>query len=152
MLAPVVDVDEQRPGLLGELRNLPLLDDLAPFDDDDAVTGALHVAHEVRGEHDADAELPACAAHELQHLLASARIESGSRLVEQHHDRIVYEGLGKLDALLHTSGVLFDMAVPFLVESDVAEDIRGTSTRIRRGNPAHLSHVSEELGCRDRAG
>ena len=74
--------------------------------------------------------------------LASAGVEAGGGLVEQNHDRIVDEGLGELDALLHAGGILFDVAVALLVEADVAEDIGGASPGGDGGDAAHLGHVS----------
>ena len=103
-------------------------------------------------EHDADAELLAGATDEAEHLLSSAGVESGCRLVEQNHDGVVDEGLGELDALLHAGGVLFDVPVALLVEADVAEDVGGAGAGGDGGDAAHLGHVPEELGRRDGVG
>ena len=65
------------------------------------VARALDVAHQVRGDHDADPELAADVVDQLQHVAPPERVESGGRLVEERDDQVVHERLRELDPLLH---------------------------------------------------
>ena len=87
-----------------------------------------------------------------QHVLAPGGVETGGRLIQQHQDRIVDQGLAQLHPLLHSGGVLPNWAVTLLLQTNVPEDVGGAGTGLRRWETGHLGHVREELGGAGRRG
>ena len=122
---------------------------LAAVDDDDVVAGALQLAEQVRGDQDRDAEVGVDAADQAEHLVAADRVEAVGRLVQEDQLRVVDQGLGELDALLHAGRVAADGAVALLVQADVAQGVRGALAGGGRRQPGHARHVDDELGGRD---
>ena len=92
---------------------------------DKEVADALDLTQQVAGHDDGDAELGAGAPHQLQHLVASGRVEAVGGLVEEQQARVMHQRLGQLDALLHARRVGADGAVALLVEAHVAQHLRG---------------------------
>ena len=119
------DLDEHRLGLLGQAGDRAGAQHLPGAEHDDRVAGALDVAHQVRRDHDADPELAADAADELEHVAPPERVEAGGRLVEEREHRVVHERLRELDALLHPGRVRPHRPVALLEQADVAEQVRG---------------------------
>ena len=143
------ELDLERLGLLRETRHRAGSQQSSRVEHDDGVAHALHVAHQVRRDDDADPELAADATDQLEHLAAPDRVETGGRLVEEREQRIVDEGLRQLDALLHARGVRPHRPVPLLEQSDVPEHVGRPQARGGPREAADLRHVGEELGRRD---
>ena len=139
------ELDLERLGLLGEPRHPARTEQSPRVEDDDRVTGALDVAHQVRRDDDADAELAADAADQLEHLAPPERVEAGGRLVEERDERVVDERLRKLHALLHPRRVRAHRPVALLEEPHVAQHIGCPQPRRRRREAADPGHVREEL-------
>jgi hypothetical protein len=100
----------------------------------------------VGGNEDADPELGADAADQVEHLVASGRVEAVGRFVQEHELRVVDEGLRELHPLAHPGGVAADRAVALLVQADVPERVGGAFAGGGRGEAAHAGHVHDELG------
>jgi hypothetical protein len=98
------------------------------------------------GHHGGDPELGPGALHEVEHLVASRRIEAVGGLVEQQELRVVNQRLRQLDPLLHAGGVAADGPVTLLVEPHVAQHLRGPLPRRGGGEAGHAAHVGHELG------
>ena len=62
-------------------------------------------------------------AQELAQLDAGPRIEAGCGLVEQQHLRIVDEGVGEAQALLHAARQALDVGVALVREVDQLEEV-----------------------------
>ena len=139
-------LDVERLGISGERRDLALLGDAPRLEDEDPVAHALDVTHDVRREHDADSEVAVRLADEVEHLVASRRVEAGHRLVEQDEDRVVHERLGELHPLLHPGRVAADRPVPLLEQPDVPERVGGARPGVAGREPADSGHVGQELG------
>ena len=105
----------------------------------------------MRRDDDADPELAAHVADQLEHVPPADRVKSGRRLVEEGDGGIVDERLCELHALLHPRRVRPDRAVALFEQPDVAEDVRGAQAGRRPREPADLGHVGEKLGRGDRA-
>ena len=112
------------------------------------VADPLELAEQVRGHQHRDAELGPDAADQAEHVIAPGGVEAVCGLVEQDQLRVVDEGLGKLDPLLHAGGVAADGAVALLVESYVAQGIGSPFPGRRPDQPRHAGHVYDELGRR----
>ena len=82
---------------------------------------------------------------QIKHLLAPARVESGSWLVKQYEAGIMDDGLRKFYALLHASGVLADAAVAGFIKPDVAHGVCGARAGLRGRQAADLRHVGQEF-------
>ena len=128
----------------------PVRSSASGVEDDDGVAGPLDVAHQVRRDDDADAELAADAPDQLEHVAAAHRVEPGGRLVEERQHRIVNERLGQLHPLLHPGRVGPHGPVALLEQPDVAEDVGRAQAGGRAREPADLRQVGEKLGSRDR--
>ena len=126
-----------------------MVDDRAALEQEDPVAGPLDVAHQVRREQQADAELAARLADQREHLLAAGRVEPRRRLVEEDEHRVVDERLRELHALPHPGRVAADRPVALLEQADVAQRVRGAGAGLAARQAAHLRHVAEELRRRD---
>ena len=145
---PLLDLDRQHARPLRERRERRGPQQPAGVDRQQVVADALDLAEQVRGHHDGDAELVAGPPDQLEHLVATGRIEAVRRLVEEEQPRVVDERLGQLDALLHAGRVAADLAVALLVQPDVAEDLGRPLARGVRRQPRDAAHVGHELGRR----
>src|SRR4029079_8718442 len=132
--------------LLRELLDLTRLHESTALKNDDAVTRALDVGHEVRREQHADAELAMRLSNEREHVFAPRRIETGRWFIEEDERGIVHECLAELHTLLHARRGAADRAVPFLEQSDVSQRISRSRSSTRRWQATHLGHVRQELG------
>ena len=102
---------------------------------------------------------PAGPPDQLEHLVAAGRVEPVRRLVEEQQARIVDEGLGELDPLLHAGRVAADRPVALLVQPDVAGGPRRSARGPRsaagrtsaRGGRRRLSPRRQAAGSRARA-
>ena len=144
----VVNFDEDGLRILGELLQVPRLHQATAPQNDDSVTGAFDIDHQVGRKQHTDAELPVCLPDKGQHLFPSNRVESGRRLVEKHDRRVVYQGLRKFYPLLHSGGVTAHRPVPFFEQPGVPQCVRRTDARAGRWKTAHLGDVRQELGGR----
>ena len=97
------DVDGEEPGALQEGAGGARDDQVPAVEHDDVVAHLLHVVEQVGGEQHRDAE-PAEPGDEVEHLLATHRVEAGGRLVEEHELRVGHDRLGELGALAHAGG------------------------------------------------
>ena len=139
------EVDQHGLGLLGQPRDCTGSQHLAGVEDDHRVARPLDVAHQVRRDHDADPELAADAADQLEHVAPPERVEPGRRLVEKREHGVVDERLRELHALLHAGRVRAHRPVTLLEQADVPEQVRGPKPRRRAREAAQLGHVGEEL-------
>ena len=121
------------------------LEQMSGIERHEEVADPLDLAQQVAGQDDRDAELRAGPAHQLQHLVAPGRIEAVGRLVQQQQPRIVHQGLGQLDALLHARGVGADGSVALLVEAHVAQHLRGAFPSRCAWQAGHLAEVADEV-------
>ena len=144
LVVAVTDVDRHHAGALEQGIGLTRHHEVAGVDHHDAVAHLLHVVEEVGGEQHRDAER-AEAGHQLEHLLASERIEAGGRLVEQHQLGIAHERLGQLGALAHPGGEAADRPEARLVETDQVEDVRSPLAGGTRRQPAELAEGGHEV-------
>ncbi len=102
------------------------------------------------GRHeDRDAELGPDPADEVEHLVASGRVEAVRRLVEQHQLRVVDERLRELHPLTHPGRVAAHLAVALLEEADVTQRLGGALTGSTARQAVDLRHVRDELGGAD---
>ena len=102
------------------------------------IADPLDLAEQVRGDHDRDAEVGADPVDQRQHRVAADRVQAVGRLVEQDQPRVVDEGLGQLHALLHAGGEAADLPVALLVQTDVAQRVRGVFRRGGRRQAADI--------------
>ena len=133
------DLDRDQLAGCGEVGGGGRAQQPAAVDDDDVVAGALQLAEQVRGDQDRDAEVGVDAADQAEHLVAADRVEAVGRLVEQDQLRVVDQGLGELDPLLHAGRVAADGAVALLVEADVAQRVGGALAGRGRRQPGHAA-------------
>ena len=111
---------------------------------DDVVAGELDIRQQVRRQDQVHALVVGEVADELEHLLAALRVHAVGRLVEEQQIRVVHQGLGQLDALLHARRVGLDVAVPGLAEADVVEHLVGALHRVHRRQARELAAVGHE--------
>ena len=74
--------------------------------DGDAVTEPLGLFHVVRGQQDG-AALAFEVLDVLENVVAGLRVDADGGLVEQQHLRLVQQGAGKLEPVLHAAGERF---------------------------------------------
>ena len=119
-------------------RELPLLED------DDGLAERLDVVEDVRGQEDLDRFVDRDVPDELEDLRASGRVEVRGRLVEEEDLRVVDEGLGQLEALLHARGIGVEEPVAGLAEADVEEDLVGPLHGLLPGHAGELAEIRGE--------
>ena len=110
----LVDLDREGPGVLRERPERRGTEQPAGVDGHEEVADPLDLPEQVAGHDDRDPELGAGAAHQVEHLVATGRIEPVRRLVEQEQAWVVDERLGQLDALLHAGRVAAHRAIALL--------------------------------------
>ena len=143
------DLDDDVLGQRGHRRRRRRAHQAAAVDDDDVVADPLQLTHQVRGDDDGDAEHGADPPDQAQHLVATGRVEAVGRLVQQHQLRVVHQGLGELDPLLHAGRVAADRPVALLEQADVAQRVRGPLAGGVGGQPGHPGEVHDQLGGGD---
>ncbi len=146
--APLLHLDGERPGLLGERHEGRGSEEPAALDGDEEVADAFDLTEQVRGHDGRDAEFGAGAVNELQHLVPARGIEPVRRLVKEQQTRIVDERLGELDPLLHARGVAAYRPVALLVQPDVPEDLGRSLARSRPRQAGHEGEMRDEIGRR----
>ena len=123
------------------------LDDVAAFHDGDPVADP-HGLVEVVGDEDDGALVLALEPQQLVlHLGADQRVEGGERLVHQHDRRVVGQGAGQADALLHAAGHLARVAGVILVQSDL---LQGLHRRFMALGLGHAGDFQAEGGVVER--
>ena len=138
----LLDLDREDAGPLGERAQRRGAEEPAGIDRDEEVADPLDLAEQVAGDDDRDPELGAGPPDEREHLVAAGRVEAVRRLVEQQQARVVDEGLGELDPLLHAGRVAADRAIALLVQADVAEDLGGPLAGGGARQAGHPGHVA----------
>ena len=111
---------------------------------DDVVAGEFDVGQQVRREDQVHALVVGEVANELEHLVATLRVHSVGRLVEEQQIGVVHERLGELDALLHAGRVGLEIAVARLAEADVIEHLVGALHRIDVRQAGELAAIRHE--------
>ncbi len=144
-----VHLDRDERGRASERAERPCADQRPAFDHHEVLAHPLDLGEEVARHQDRDPELGADAAHEVEHLVPSHRVEPVGRLVEQHQLRVVDERLRELDALPHAGRVAAHRAIALLEEADVAQRLRGALAGGAARQAVHLGHVRDELGRAD---
>ena len=144
-----INFDENGFRFLREVLDFPRLHQSTPLQDDDPVTGAFDINHQVRRKKHADTELPVRFPDERQHLLASSGVEPGGGFVEKHDRGVMHQGLRQLYSLFHARRVTAHRAVPLLKKACVSERVCSADTGSARRKAAHLGHVGQKLGGRD---
>ena len=91
-------------------------------DDRDARAELLELGEDVAADEDRLAERPQLA-EELAQLDAGPRVETGGRLVEEQHLRVVDERVGEAEALLHAARQALDVGVALVAEVDEVEQV-----------------------------
>ena len=97
-------------------------EDLAAIDDRDAGAQLLELGQDVAADDDGLAHRTELA-EELAKLDPRARIETGRRLVEEQHLRVVDEGVGEAQPLLHAARQVLDVGVAPIAEIDQLEEV-----------------------------
>ena len=158
----------QDPGLGGELGHRRRTEEAPAVDRHEVVADRLDLAQQVAGQDDRDPELGPGPPDELEHLVATRRVEPVRGLVEEEQPRVVDDRLRQLDPLAHPRGVAADRPVALLGEPHVTEDVRralpgglgrqagqlaslghelgGADVRRERGMLGHVAHVAPEPG------
>ena len=125
----LVDLDDERAGALGEGVHGRGLEQVPGIDGDEVLAHPLDLAEQVAGHDDGDTELGAGALDEVEHLVATGRVEPVGGLVEQQQPRVMDQRLGQLDALLHARGVAAHGSVALLEEAHVPQHLGAALTR-----------------------
>ena len=131
-----------------QVADAPLCRDAALAQHDDGVARALDVLEHVRREQHANAEIAREAPHELEHLVASLRVEAVRRLVEHHELGRVHERLGQLDALAHAGRERPDQAHALLLEADLEQHLARAQHGDAPRQAAQLAEVDDEIARR----
>ncbi len=118
----VVDQFEMHRSLGPFAPDRACVEQCAPVEHDDPVTCALDVAQYV-GRHDHIDAVAAEALDEVKHLLSSGWVETRGRFVKEDELRIVHDRLGELRSLFHPCREVPEVAEPFLVQANQAEDV-----------------------------
>ncbi len=97
-------------------------DKTAFHDDPNSITDHLHVMQNVRAEKDG---LPAIAQaqNQIAHLLASDRVQTGHRLIEDDQFRVVNQRLCQADTLQHPFGELAQLPGTRFRQSDEPQEV-----------------------------
>src|SRR5436305_1279382 len=86
--------------------------------DGNAVAQSLGLVEVMRGQHDRrPGSVAECADH-IEQLVADARVESDSRLVEEQHARCGYERTGDLEPAALAAAVALDRPVELLLDAE----------------------------------
>ena len=110
------------------------------------VADPLDVAEEVGRDQHVDPELAPDAGDQVEHVLAALGVHAVGRLVQQQEARVVDQGHGQLDPLLHAGGEPADGPVALLVQADLVADL-GRPLAGRPGRQAaELGHEGDEVG------
>ena len=144
-IGAVLNFDTQGPGALDEGRDRGRLEELAGVDRQQEGADPLDLAEQVAGHHGRDPELRPGPMHQVEHLVASSRIEPVRGLVEEQQLGVVDDRLRQLDPLLHAGRVAADRPIALLVQAHVAEHLGGPLARGSGRQPGHTAHVAHEL-------
>ena len=87
-LAPVLDLDREGPGPLGERAERRRAKEAPALDRDEVVADPLDLAEQVGGDDHGDPEFGPGPPDELEHLVAAGRVEAVRRLVEEEQPRV----------------------------------------------------------------
>ena len=88
---------------------------------DDFVAAFIHIAQQMRRDHDVHVAAVANLANQLDHAIARRRIQSIGRLVEEYQFRPMSDCLRQLRHLLHAQRIRSDLAVTDLAKTDVKQ-------------------------------
>ena len=105
-----------------DVRDAALGEHLAAVHDRDARAQLLELGQDVARDEDRLAER-AQLAQELAQLHPGPRVEAGGRLVEEQHRRVVDEGVGQAQPLLHAARQALDVRVALLAQVDELEEV-----------------------------
>ena len=105
-----------------DVRDPALGEDLATVDDRDAGAQLLELGEDVAPDEDRLAER-AQLAEQLAQLDPGPRVEAGRRLVEEQHRRVVDQGVGEAQPLLHPARQALDVRVALLAEVDELQEV-----------------------------
>ena len=138
---------DQFPPLLLERQELrqPAAGHQLPLRDDaDLAAQRLGVRQDVRAEEHGAAAI-AQAEHELPHVAAAERVETGHRLVEEDDVGPVENRLGNADALHHALGVRAQAQAALLAQADIVEHGRNPGPSLRRRYAEQPAEVVEQF-------
>src|SRR5207237_6924647 len=127
----------------------PLSQQAAAAQNHDVIADTLNVRQKMAGEKQAHALVVSQIAGQLQDFLAARRIHAVGRLVEDEEARVVNDGRGNLQALLHAGRVGIDLAIAGLAQADVVEHFMGPLQCIFSRHAAQLAGVRDELDADD---
>ena len=154
-IAVAAHIDAQAIRRAGqELAQLSRGNLVTAIQDDDVLADRLDVGEEVARQNHVAARGLGNRPHEVEHLLAAARVQSRRRLVEDVQLRVVDHCLGELDLLLHARRVLRDLAVPLLIDADELQDVVRAAHRrvsIEAADPPHVRDEPDPGHVRDEA-
>ena len=88
-------------------------------------------------------------AGELEDFVAAGRVHAVGRLVEDQQLRIVDDGRGQLEPLLHAGGIRFDLAIAGLAETDIIEHFVRPLQGILARHADELAGIGDELDADD---
>ena len=128
----------RRSAIRPSAASLPLVED------DDRLAERLDVVEDVRGQEDLDRLVGRDVPDELEDLGPAGRIEVRGRLVEEEDLRVVDEGLGQLEPLLHARRIGVEEPVAGLAEADVEEDLVGPLHGLLAGHAGELAEIGRE--------
>ena len=148
-VATLLDLDRQDPGLGGELGHRRRTEEASAVDRHQVVADRLDLAEQVAGQDDRDPELGPGPPDELEHLVATRRVEPVRGLVEEEEPGVVDDRLGQLHPLAHPGGVAADRPVALLREPHVTEDVRRALPGGLRRQAGQLAGLGHELGRAD---
>ena len=82
---------------------------------------------------------------ELENFVAAGRVHAVGRLVENQQLRIVDDGRGQLEPLLHAGGIRFDLAIAGLAQPDIVEHFVRPLQGILTRHADKLAGIGDEL-------
>ena len=119
-------------------------EDLAAIDDRDAGAQLLELGQDVAADDDGLAHRTELA-EELAKLDPRARVETGRRLVEEQHLRVVDERVGEAQPLLHAARQVLDVGVALVAEIDQLEQVADHPAPAGRRQPVAAGEEVEVL-------
>ena len=138
-------------GLVEDLVDAALLDDLAEIHDRDAVGGVVHDGQVVRHEEVGQAVLLLEVLEQVHDLGLHRDVQGGDRFVEHEQLRIDRQGPGDADALALPAGQLVGIAPSVLgAEADVGQQRRDPIAPLAAGraDAMHREHLGDRVGDR----
>ena len=103
----------------------------------------------MRREDHAHALVPGQVADQFQHRDAALRIQTAGGLIQEKPDRIVDQGLGQLQALLHALAVVVALAVALVGQPHVVQDFVSALHGVARRHSRQLAEIGHESHAAD---